>query len=185
MSRKLLTVSFLTIFILPVFCQSVGDFLYITENGSVTITGYSGSAREVVIPRAINGMPVTVIGADVFVRRMLTIVILPDTLVEIKDRAFSFNHLTSITLPDSLTTLGYMAFSNNRLTNVIFSDSLLFIGMHAFSSNRLRDINFPDSLEYIGDRSFTRNYLTSVVIPGNVKNFNSFAFDRNVKISWR
>ena len=37
------------------------DFTYVTNKGAITITGYTGG-DDVVIPPAINGLPVTSIG---------------------------------------------------------------------------------------------------------------------------
>jgi hypothetical protein len=56
--------------------QTVGDYKITVADGEVTITGYKGTAKDVVIPPTINGMPVTAIG----------------------ERAFIFNKLTSVTI---------------------------------------------------------------------------------------
>ena len=162
-----------------------GDFLYETENGGVTITGYTGSASDVVIPRTINGQPVVAVGRVAFIRKRLTSVTLPDTVTVIGNMAFSYNRLTELTLPDSVTTVEYGAFSNNRISNLSLPDSLTSIGMRAFAENRLKNIILPDSLVYIGDMSFSNNLMDDVTVPPNVRNFNSWAFDSYVKITRR
>ena len=35
------------------------QFLYTTNNGAITITGYTGADRLVIIPSTTNGLPVT------------------------------------------------------------------------------------------------------------------------------
>ncbi|MDR2314708.1 MAG: hypothetical protein LBE02_09285, partial [Spirochaetaceae bacterium] len=45
-----------------VFSQNVSDFEYSVNNGGITITGYKGSVKNVVIPEKINGLPVIRIG---------------------------------------------------------------------------------------------------------------------------
>lgn len=42
------------------------DFQYEINNGEVTLTGYSGTNKDVVIPSEIDGLPVTVIGNSAF-----------------------------------------------------------------------------------------------------------------------
>jgi hypothetical protein len=44
------------------FGQDAADFEYAADNGEVTITGYTGSAKDVTIPERINKLPVTAIG---------------------------------------------------------------------------------------------------------------------------
>src|ERR1700757_1480510 len=40
------------------------DFMYETNNGTITITRYTGSGGSVIIPATITGWPVTCIGVD-------------------------------------------------------------------------------------------------------------------------
>jgi len=49
---------------LPAVAQA--QFTYATNNGAITITGYTGSAGTVVIPGATNGLPVNAIGNGAF-----------------------------------------------------------------------------------------------------------------------
>ena len=46
---------------LPAAVQA--QYNYMTNNGTITITGYTGSSGAVTIPSTINGLPVTSIGA--------------------------------------------------------------------------------------------------------------------------
>jgi len=48
----------------PVVLQA--QFSYLTDNGTITITGYTGPGDEVFIPDTINGLPVTRIGYYAF-----------------------------------------------------------------------------------------------------------------------
>src|SRR5687767_8739555 len=49
---------------LPAVVQA--QFSYTTNNGTITITGYTGPGGAVVIPATINGRPVTRIGDQAF-----------------------------------------------------------------------------------------------------------------------
>ena len=42
------------------------QFHYTTNNGTITITGYTGPGGLVIVPSTINGLPVTVIGDNSF-----------------------------------------------------------------------------------------------------------------------
>jgi len=158
------------------------EFTYETGNSGVTITGYNGNAKDVIIPKTINGEPVVAIGRIAFLRKKLTSVTLPNTVTTIGNNAFSYNRLTELTLPNSVITVEYGAFSNNRLTNINLPNSLISIGMRTFADNRLKTINIPDSIEYIGDAAFQYNLMDNVTISNNVRNFNSWAFDSYTKI---
>src|ERR1700734_2731404 len=82
-----LTVLVAVLLALPDVSQA--QFNYSTNNGTVTITAYTGSGGAVIIPGRINFLPVTSIG----------------------DRAFFFcSSLTSVTIPKSVTSVGHEAF---------------------------------------------------------------------------
>ena len=48
------------------FALQCGDFTYTVSDGTVTITGYTGTGGTVVIPATIDGMPVVSIGNHAF-----------------------------------------------------------------------------------------------------------------------
>jgi hypothetical protein len=105
-----------------VFAQASTDF--ITESGSginLTITGYTGSRRDVVIPGNIGGKQVTIIGASAFKGKNLTSAVIPDSVREIMDEAFANNALQKVTLGGKLTRVGKGAFASNRLVGMAFS----------------------------------------------------------------
>lgn len=183
MKKEFLLAVLFAAFIFSVFGQNTGDFIYRIDNGSITITGYNGSEKDINIPEKINGLPVTAIGDEAFFRKKLTSITFPNTITYIGNRAFSYNRLTALILPDSLVSVGFLAFSNNRLAGITLPDSLVSIGMRAFTENRLKNITLPDSLVYLGDAAFTRNLINSVFVPGSVRNFNSYTFDIYVRIT--
>ena len=132
----------------------------------------------------------------------LTVVTLPDGLVEIGNNAFyGCKNLESVTLPESLTTLGSYAFSSckslravkipsgvtaipdhcfygcSSLENVTISEGVTDIGIEAFSGCNLNALTLPESLETIGIYAFCNNSsLKSVNIPAKVKTIEESAF---------
>ena len=84
-----------------------GDYGYkILDDGTVEITGYTGSDTEIVIPSEIEGKAVTSIGETAFYYcKGLTRVTIPDSVTSIGEAAFYYcKGLTSITIPDSVTS---------------------------------------------------------------------------------
>src|SRR5206468_563411 len=66
---------------LPAVVQA--QYTYTTNNGTITITEYTGPGGAVTIPGTINGLPVTDIG----------------------DAAFAYSTVTSVTIPNSITNI--------------------------------------------------------------------------------
>jgi hypothetical protein len=155
------------------------DFSSVIDNEMVIITGYTGKAKNVTIPRQIGGLPVTGIGAEVFMSKQLTGAAIPDSVIVIGEGAFADNQLTSVTIPHSVTYIAKGVFMQNRLTKVTIPDSVGAIGEWAFAENQLTGITIPDSVTEIGKGAFGVNLLTSVTIPGSVTAIGEDAFAEN------
>ena len=84
------------------------QFNYTTDNGAITITGYTGPGGALAIPATINGLPVTRIGNYAFtVCTGLTSVTIPNGVTSIGDRAFNYcTNLTSVTIGNSVGHIG-------------------------------------------------------------------------------
>ena len=165
------------------------------------------SLTEANIPSAVefegNQYPVIKINDKAFSGNTnLTVVTLPDGLVEIGNYAFSgCKNLESVTLPESLTTLGSGAFSGckslravkipsgvttiprscfsgcSSLENLTISEGVTDIGIEAFLSCNLNALTLPESLEAIESSAFSGNKsLKSVNIPAKVKTIGAWAF---------
>ncbi len=91
----------------------VSAFEYtVNENNYVTITKFIGKQKEVIIPSAIDGKPITAIGESAFAYNTdITSVIIKNNIVGIGVKAFySCDNLASIVLSDNITNIGYSAF---------------------------------------------------------------------------
>jgi len=115
---------------------SVQDYNYTNINGTITITGYTGSIGNMTITNIIDGLPVTRIGDSAFYTAdILTNVTIPSSVKDIGNSAFEFCfNLTGITIPNSITNIGASAFWNDSgLTSVMIPRSVSNIGGLAFS----------------------------------------------------
>ncbi len=130
-------------------------FEYEIADGEVTITDYTGSATEVVIPETIEGYPVTLIGAWSFYDyTSLTVVTIPDSVTHISHYAFrGCNNLTSVTIPRNLATINYAAFYGcTSLTSITIPGSVTYMGQLAFRNcTSLTDVYYGGTKEQWGN----------------------------------
>ncbi len=91
----------------------VSDFTY-TENsdGTISISGYHGSATTFMIPETIDGKTVTSIAAKAFDSMdSLVSITIPTTVTSIGGNAFyGCTSITTITIPESVESVGVTAF---------------------------------------------------------------------------
>ena len=167
------------LFFAIVFCSRIyaydfkeGEFYYnVTDAQSFTVEVTSGEkaySGEVIIPESVNHdghmYSVKYIGKSAFAYTTLSSILIPGSVVEIKDNAFYGTNIDNITFSEGLITIGNSAFGCNLggLNN---------------------KIEFPNTLETIGDYAFHNNMrLEIIIIPASVKYIGSFAFlyDKNL-----
>ncbi len=189
--------------LLPVLAQA--QFSYTTNNGAITITKYTGSESEVIIPVTINGLPVTSIGAEAFKNstNKLVSVIIGNSVTNIGGSAFygctnltnitignnvaiiegsalyGCTSLTNVTIPNSVTSIGIYAFSGcTSLASVTLGNSVTNIGMLAFvGCTSLANVTIPNSVTMIGASVFSGcTKLTNITVGNSVTNIENNAF---------
>ena len=144
------------------------------EEGAVAILDYDATCgSDVIIPKTIQGYPVTIIGNSetTIVRELsnnLNNTKLNDLnnynknykagLMKMKlfNGAFQEKNLTSVAIPDSVTIIDYYAFSDNQLTSVVMPDSVTKIGEMVFGNNQLINISIGNGIKYIGNEAFEK-----------------------------
>jgi hypothetical protein len=148
---------------------------------AITITGYTGGTppKDLVIPGAIDGTPVTAIYQGAFGNKGLESVTIPDSVITIAEGAFQNNKLTGVTIPDSVITIKSAAFYSNQIENVAIGNSVEYIETAAFGNNKLTGVTIPDSVTTIENSAFYGNQLESVTIPDLVTTIGSAAFNGN------
>ena len=144
------------------------------------------SKTHVVFPSTINGKRVTRIGSDIFntgmwsARKMpVESIVISEGIEYIDDNAFNnCTKIQSVILPDSLIEIGNYAFSGIGISSITFKNSLTSIGEEAFYyCSNLNNIEFSNSIINIGPYAFCGcPNLTNVTILGNIKNIVNDAF---------
>ena len=160
--------------------KTYGDFTYEEAKDGITITGYTGEAKKVVIPDKINGTEVISIGNKAFWEcTSLTGVTIPEGVTSIGDRAFEdCTSLTSVTIPEGVTSIGNDAFSLcGNLTSISLPKSLTSIGSYGFSGTDLTSITIPENVRSIGcEAFFLCDKLKKVVLPEGITRISSRTF---------
>ena len=162
-----LLLSLLLLLALPAAVQA--QFTFTTNNGAITITGYTGSGGSVTIPSSTNGYPVTSIGDYAFFSRIsLTSVTIPSSVVTIGDYAFlGCTSLTGITIPDSVSGIGEAAFCATGLTSVTIPNSVTSIGAGAFAGcHILTGVYFQGYAPSADSTVFSASPATVHYLPG-------------------
>ena len=167
---KLLALLMLLLLAQPAAVQA--QYNYITNNGAITITQYTGPGGNVIIPSTTNGLPVTRIGDSAFHNgtnnNTLTSITIPNSITDIGNYAFyGCQSLKSLTIPDSVTNIGNSAFVYcYSLPSVTIPNSVISIGSTAFSScSSLTNVTIPDSVTSIGAFAFIScTKLTAITV---------------------
>ena len=124
------------------------QFAYTTNNGAITITGYTGAGGAVIIPAEISGLPVTSIG----------------------DWAFYSAGVINFTIADTVTNIGDGAFFDcESVTNMAIGAYVASIGDWAFAfCPSLTNVNFRGNPPGLGGTNVFNNDTGSVYyLPGS------------------
>lgn len=86
-------------------------FTYEVKGGTATLTSYTGSATEVIIPAEVDGYAVTALGDSLFKDSAVTSVTLPASVTSIGWFAFyGCASLQTVSMGQAVSTIGYAAF---------------------------------------------------------------------------
>jgi hypothetical protein len=169
------------------------DYTYTTNNGTITITRYTGPGGNVTVPGTITGLPVTTVGAGAFQSSgNLVDITLPASLTSIGDRAFwDCSSLVEIGIPRNVTNIGTTAFGQcvslvaitvdpvndfyRSVEGVLFdADQRTLI---QFPGGKVGNYTIPNGVTNIGSMAFWWSpSVTSVTIPEGVAGIGVDAF---------
>ncbi len=178
-------------------------YTYSINNGTITITGYTGPGGAVAIPGAIDVgggcvsdyLPVTSIGDYAFYGcSSLTSVSIPAIVASIGDSAFEdCTRLVNVKVGPNVTSIGDSAFEDcTRLVNVTIGPNVNSIGDYAFydctsltsitidkgDCSGLTSVTIATGVPGIGVEAFWNcTSLTNVTIPVRVTSVAEYAFE--------
>lgn len=179
------------------------QFTFTTNNGTITITGYTGPSTAVVIPSTINGYPVTTIGGGTFSEYVgnssPTSVTIPDSVTTIEGGVFDESlNLTNVSIGSGATNItgGTFADCYCPLTAISVSpgnSTYSSVNGVLFDKNQSTLIAYPEGLygtytisngvTSIGDYAFdlcwnvlSHQGLNSITIPSSVTSIGNDAF---------
>jgi hypothetical protein len=170
-----------------------GQFTFTTNNGAITITGYSGPGGAVIIPPSTNGFPVTGIGDYAFsLSTSMTAVSIPDSVTSIGASAFIYCYsLASITIPASVTNIGEapLAFCYDLTaitvappnSSYFSTNGVLFDASQTtliqYPAGKAGSYTIPTNVANIGPSGFAGcTTLADITLPGSLTNIGANAF---------
>ena len=148
---------------LPTVPVDPPTFTYKTnDEGFFTITGRTGTDKNLVIPSEIDGTTVTQIANFAFSETDITSVYIPDTVDNIGACAFeNCKDLVTVRLPDNIKYLNKEQMGGqfrdcSSLENINLPDTLESIGPFTFENcAKLSDITYPKALNSLGVEVFS------------------------------
>lgn len=121
------------------YTDKYGTWIYtVDDNGEITIVGYEGTTKNIVVPRKIGDMWVVALGNAVFKgNEHVCAVDIPAGVKSIGDEVFAdCPKLEQVRLPLGLETIGDSAFQNcDSLTELYIPASVTEIGASAFAES--------------------------------------------------
>ena len=159
----------------------VSSFEYEIKNNKVTIKQYIGTETDVIIPKTIEGYPVTELGSSAFYQNSsVKSVILPDGLELIGSFAFFRCYgITEMKIPDSVKTINAQAFNDCKsLKTIDLGEGIQVIKDRAFyGCEALESITFPSSLTTLAYNVFSGcKALTEITIPATITSLDTDMF---------
>lgn len=157
-------------------------FQYKTStDGTITITKYTGTDADVVIPSEIEGKTVAAIGCSAFSNHaVLNSIKIPDSVTVIEFSVFNgCSNLETVEMPQNLKTIGDGVFYGcSSLTEIEIPNSVTDIGTNVFvRCSSLTEIEIPNGVAAIPDNTFFNcGALSSVKIPDSVTSIGKEAF---------
>ena len=156
---------------------------YMEEDETISISGYTGTDTEVVIPKTIDGYTVECIDQYSFTGNTdITKVVIPDTVTRIGEEAFrNCSNLEEIVLPDSTISIRAYAFDGtawyeNQPDGMVYIGKVVY-GYKCDNMEEITAVEIADGTLGIAERAFFNFVnLSEISVPDSVLSIGSQAF---------
>lgn len=148
----------------------------VNYDGTITITKYTGTDLDIVIPSEIDGYIVSSIGSSVgFSSSGITSVVIPGNITTEWWTFSNCKNLHTVTFEGSIEKISIGMFADcPSLETVILPDGLKIIEKHAFEDcENLTSITLPDTVEEIGENAFIGTGIVELHLPSSVSEFKT------------
>lgn len=160
------------------FNETIEDVHFIRDTESIGESAFYGckNLKNCILPKTLK-----IIECDAFsLCEALEEINLPQSLLQLGARCFSWSGIKSIDIPDSITKIPELAFSNcSDLTRVTIGNNCTEIGESAFlNCSEVTTIVLPQTIKTIGKGAFKGcTHLKEIIIPDNVTVLSQKAFE--------
>lgn len=152
--------------------------VYKTADGSAYVYAFydsTGNIKEVEVKGLHDGVPVKRISGDVFYKKELDRIILPDSVETIESGAFA-SCMADVNIPASLKKIASGAFQGSGIKKVVIPSATIELGVYVFSScPSLERLDYMSSVD-IPQGFCESSALTSVYVLGEVAKIGDMAF---------
>lgn len=207
LSTTLVFIIAFSIFVIPNTAQakSYKGFKYKVNSQKITITGYTGKSKKMIVPSYINGKRVTKIAKNAFWHwkgRTFSEIIVPDTIESIGLHAFDGVKTKKIYFGKNVKTLGWFnvpsADKKDTLSCInVSKNNLKYITQKGVLYNKKKTtlvyyppnkkgktFKLPTSVTCIEEQSFYHNRnLTTIKFNKKIKSIKQYAFEGAKKLS--
>ncbi len=170
---------------------AISDYEYIdgTKSGTIEITSYNGTDKDVVIPKKIRGKEVAYIGETAFSKAEITSVEIPDTVISIgKNAFFMCANLETVKMSANVEKISEAAFyqcsalKSVKLPKTLKEmDGAIFLDCTQLALEVEEGGNFVYKDDVLFDKDFTTVYwvkpdkdLSNYQFPSSVTTFTSY-----------
>lgn len=128
---------------------------------------------DIIIPHAIDGMDVKIIGDCCFMSaRFLERVVIPEGVQEIGESAFMLcNNLYKVFLPSHMDNIGDSAFSDTAIEAIVLPEGIRNVGSNMFyGCRKLKELFIPFAVVNVSRAFEYCESLEKLFLPDSVKN---------------
>ena len=156
--------------VIPIGDEPESVWEYTVSGDNVTVTGYNGTKKTVVVPAVLGTKSVVAIGARAFYNKTsITKITLPAGIKTLGDGAFeNCVKISSFVIPSGVTSIGEGCFRGCRkLAEITVPDGVTSVSPYCFADcAALYSVELPAGLRSVGEGAFSECAALDLVVFG-------------------